>query len=57
MRALQDSREKLVDSVKLRAQDDAWRQTNLQNKQGQTKFIQEMTDMGFINVQSYTFGK
>ncbi|KAF4533158.1 hypothetical protein B566_EDAN001700 [Ephemera danica] len=56
MRALQDSREKLVDSVKLRAQDDAWRQSNLQSKQAQGMFIQEMKEMGFTNVQSYTFG-
>ncbi|KAJ4432975.1 hypothetical protein ANN_15232 [Periplaneta americana] len=55
-RALRDSREKLVDAVKLRAAEDKWRPMNLQSKAGLTKFLQEMSDIGVASIHTYVTG-
>nr|CAD7398301.1 unnamed protein product [Timema cristinae] len=55
-RALRDSREKLVDAVKLRAAEDKWRPLNLQNKAGLGKFLQEMSDIGIASIHTHVTG-
>ncbi|GLH13582.1 Exocyst complex component 8 [Gryllus bimaculatus] len=57
IRALRDSREKLVDAVKLRGAEDKWHPLNLQNKAGLTKFIQEMSDIGIASIHTYVTGE
>ncbi|XP_068084288.1 exocyst complex component 8 [Anabrus simplex] len=56
IRALRDSREKLVDAVKLRGAEDKWHPLNLQNKAGLTKFLQEMSDIGIASIHTYVTG-
>nr|CAD7201473.1 unnamed protein product [Timema douglasi] len=55
-RALRDSREKLVDAVKLRAAEDKWHPLNLQNKAGLGKFLQEMSDIGIASIHTHVTG-
>ncbi|CAG2066159.1 unnamed protein product, partial [Timema podura] len=55
-RALRDSREKLVDAVKLRAAEDKWHPLNLQNKAGLSKFLQEMSDIGIASIHTHVTG-
>ncbi|KAJ8870871.1 hypothetical protein PR048_027172 [Dryococelus australis] len=52
-RALRDSREKLVDAVKLRAAEDKWRPLNLQSKVGLARFLQEMSDIGIAGIHAH----
>ncbi|XP_063224214.1 exocyst complex component 8 [Bacillus rossius redtenbacheri] len=56
-RALRDSREKLVDAVKLRAAEDKWRPLNLQSKAGLARFLQEMGDAGIAGVHAHVTGE
>ncbi|PSN36893.1 hypothetical protein C0J52_11426 [Blattella germanica] len=55
-RALKDSREKLVDAVKLRAAEDKWRPMNLHSKAGLNKLVQEMSDIGIASIHTYVTG-
>ncbi|XP_015601333.1 exocyst complex component 8 [Cephus cinctus] len=45
-RALQDSGEKYVDAVKVRAAEDTWRPSNLQSSQNLQKLLGEFEDLG-----------
>lgn len=56
VRLLRETREKLVDAVKMRAVEDRWRPTNLQNKTGLQRFLQEMSEIGIENLESQVTG-
>lgn len=56
-RALRETREKLVDAVKMRAAEDRWRPTNFQSKSGLKKFLQEMSDIGIASMHSHVTGE
>ncbi|CAB3360658.1 Hypothetical predicted protein [Cloeon dipterum] len=56
-RAIQDNTRKTVDSIRLKAADDTWRQTNLMSKDARAKFVQEFVDLGLTNTHSYTYGE
>lgn len=56
VRLLRETREKLVDAVKMRAVEDRWRPTNLQNKAGLQRFLQEMSEIGIENLESQVTG-
>lgn len=45
VRALQDTGEKYVDAVKLRASEDTWRPYNLQTSQNMKKLLAELDDL------------
>ncbi|XP_045472129.1 exocyst complex component 8 [Harmonia axyridis] len=45
-RTLRDTRDKYVDSIKIRAAEDSWSPTNLKSKNGLLKFLQEYSDLG-----------
>ncbi|XP_015123198.1 exocyst complex component 8 [Diachasma alloeum] len=46
VRALQDAGEKYLDAVKVRAGEDTWRPSNLQNPQNLDKLLSELDDQG-----------
>lgn len=54
-KALKDAKDKLCDSVKVRASEDKWIPTNLKSKTGLTKFLQEYSEMG-LKLDSYITG-
>lgn len=54
-RAVRDTRDKLIDSVKLRSIDDKWIPTNLRSKSGLARCLQEHGEMG-LNLESYVTG-
>lgn len=55
MKALRDARDKLIDSIKLRALDDKWIPMNLHSKSSLGRCIQEHAQMG-LNLESYVSG-
>ena len=52
-RALQDSGEKYVDAVKVRAAEDSWRPSNLQTSQNLQKLLTELDDLGISLPSNY----
>ena len=48
-----EHRDKHVDAVKLRAQEDKWEPINCFNKAGTERFLEEMTTAGLPSVRSY----
>lgn len=56
-RWLRDGREKLIESVKLRALEDKWRPINLVNKAGVQRFTDDMNEVGIASVQPWIYGK
>ncbi|KAL0277788.1 UNVERIFIED_CONTAM: hypothetical protein PYX00_004953 [Menopon gallinae] len=53
---LQDSKDKLLESIKHRSAEEKWRPMNLQNKNNLNKLIQELTDLGLPMVHNYIKG-
>lgn len=47
-KALRDSRDKNIDAIKLRSQEDKWIPMNLKSKAGLGRFLQEYSDMGLL---------
>ena len=56
-RWLRDAREKLIESVKLRALEDKWRPVNLMNKSGIQRFADDMNEIGIVSVHSWIYGE
>nr|XP_023022434.1 exocyst complex component 8 [Leptinotarsa decemlineata] len=54
-KALKDARDKLIDSVKLRAIDDKWIPINLHSKSALARCLQEHAQMG-LHLESYITG-
>ena len=55
-RWIKDGSQKMVEAVKLRAQEDTWKPTKFETKDQLTKFIEDMNDIGIGNIQSYCIG-
>nr|SVE74045.1 EOG090X021B [Daphnia barbata] len=54
-RCLRDAREKLMESIKLRALEDKWRPVNLVNKSGIARFADDMSEIGIASIQSWVY--
>lgn len=54
-KALRDSRDKLIDSIKLRMLDDKWIPVNLHTKSTLARFLQEHAAMG-LKLENYVTG-
>uniref|UniRef100_T1J4C7 Exocyst component Exo84 C-terminal domain-containing protein n=1 Tax=Strigamia maritima TaxID=126957 RepID=T1J4C7_STRMM len=50
-----DAKDKLLEAVKLRAQEDKWRPMNLQNKQGLEKFLDDTAELGLSIITKYVY--
>lgn len=50
-----ESKNKLVEAVKLRAADDKWLPQNLQNKAGISRFLEDMMDIGISGIVSFIY--
>ncbi|KAG5870032.1 hypothetical protein JTB14_026613 [Gonioctena quinquepunctata] len=55
IKALREAKDKSIDSVKLRANDDKWIPMNLQTKSALSRFLQEYAQMG-VQLESYVTG-
>lgn len=51
-KALTEARDKLIDAIKLRSQEEKWRPLNLRSKTGLTRYLQEYADCG-IALEEY----
>lgn len=56
IKALLDTRDKLIDSVKVRALEDKWIPTNLNSKIGLNRCLSEHKEMG-LELELYITGK
>ncbi|XP_076033752.1 exocyst complex component Exo84 [Oratosquilla oratoria] len=52
---IKDGQEKMVEAVKLRAQEDTWKTLQYNSKEQLQKFLDDMNDIGIANVESYVF--
>lgn len=50
---IRDGRDKMIEAVKLRGQEDTWKTLKYDNRDQLNKFIEDMNDIGIANVQSY----
>ena len=55
-RCLRDAREKLMESIKLRALEDKWRPMNHVNKNGIARFAEDMNEVGIASIHSWVYG-
>lgn len=55
-RCLQDAREKLMESIKLRAIEDKWRPVSFNSRTGLTRFTDDMKEIGITAVQTWIYG-
>ncbi|XP_072396920.1 exocyst complex component 8 [Diabrotica undecimpunctata] len=55
VKALKDGKDKLIDSIKLRALEDKWIPINLHSKSALGRFLHEHSQMG-LNLESYVSG-
>lgn len=55
-RCLRDTREKLIESVKLRALEDKWRPMNFSNKSGIQRFVDDMIEIGITSIHPWIYG-
>jgi hypothetical protein len=55
-RCLRDAREKLLESIKLRALEDKWRPVNLVNKSGIARFADDLSEIGIASIHSLVYG-
>lgn len=55
-RCLRDSREKLMESIKLRAIEDKWRPFNFTNKTAVQRFADDMKEIGITSIQPWIYG-
>lgn len=56
-RCLRDAREKLMESVKLRALEDKWRPVNLNSKTELARFAEDMKRIGISSIHPWVYGK
>ncbi|XP_040577089.1 exocyst complex component 8 isoform X2 [Lepeophtheirus salmonis] len=54
-RTICEHRDKHVETVKLRAQDDKWEPINCFNHSGKEKFLSEMSKAGISSIRAYVF--
>lgn len=54
---IRDGRDKLVEAVKLRGQEDTWKILKYENKEQLNKFIEDMNDIGIASVEKYVMGE
>lgn len=54
-RLVTEMRDKLLEAIKLRANDDKWRPQNLQNTTNSKKLLDDLREMGFDTVETYLF--
>lgn len=52
-----DGRDKLVEAVKLRGQEDTWKTLKYENKEQLNKFIEDMNDIGIASIEKYVMGE
>ncbi|KAK8740546.1 hypothetical protein OTU49_002961, partial [Cherax quadricarinatus] len=50
---IRDGRDKMIEAVKLRGQEDTWKTLKFENKDQLNKFIEDMNDIGIANIQAY----
>ncbi|KAG7174002.1 Exocyst complex component 8-like [Homarus americanus] len=50
---IRDGRDKMIEAVKLRGQEDTWKTQKFENKDQLNKFIEDMNDIGIANIQAY----
>jgi hypothetical protein len=55
-RCLRDAREKLMESIKLRAIEDKWRPVNMANKMGLMRFSDDMREIGIASINPWVYG-
>jgi len=55
-RCLREAREKLMESIKLRAVEDKWRSVNMGNKIGLMRFSDDMKDIGIASIHHLVYG-
>lgn len=53
---LRDAREKLMESVKLRALEDKWKPVNFVNENGVARLIDDMRDLGISLIDAWIYG-
>ncbi|KAM7311352.1 exocyst complex component 8 [Ixodes scapularis] len=54
-RIITDSRDKALEAIKLRAADDRWRAQNLYKKDALQKLIDDMANLGIMNISQYVY--
>ncbi|XP_076355366.1 exocyst complex component Exo84 isoform X2 [Tachypleus tridentatus] len=54
-RVITESRDKMLEAIKLRAAEDKWRPQNHQNKAGISKFVEDMTEIGIASIHRYVY--
>lgn len=54
-RIISESRDKLLEAIKLRSNEDKWRAQNHQNTMNLKKFLDDMKDIGIDNMEAYVF--
>lgn len=54
-RVLRDTRDKLIDAVKIKAAEDKWIPMNLRSKSGMARCLQECNEMG-LKLEDYVTG-
>nr|CAG4641498.1 EOG090X021B [Eurycercus lamellatus] len=54
-RCLRDAREKLMESVKLRALEDKWRPVNFNSKTGLARFADDMNEIGVASIHAWVY--
>ncbi|KAG1670499.1 Exocyst complex component 8 [Nymphon striatum] len=50
-----DARDKMLEAIRLRSQEEKWRPMNHQNKAGITKFLDDMKDIGIASIHTYIY--
>lgn len=55
-KVINDIKEKSIEVIKLRFSEDKWKPFNLKTKQQRDKLIEEYTNYGFSNIESYIKG-
>ncbi|KAG0727971.1 Exocyst complex component 8 [Chionoecetes opilio] len=50
---IRDGRDKLVEAVKLRGQEDTWKILKYENKEQLNKFIEDMNEIGIASIEKY----
>lgn len=54
-RIMQETREKLLEAIKLRASEDKWRPMNFQNRAGLTKFLEDTAEIGITSMHTFVY--
>lgn len=52
-----DGRDKMIEAVKLRGQEDTWKTLKYETKEQLSKFVEDMNDIGIANIETYVMGE